>query len=1244
MAAKDKNIRRGIELYIDGKEVKNDIRAVEAEAKKLKKEIRGMTIGSEEYIQTSKKIRQLDKILQQHRREIKAVEVQQQSLLSRGVKWFKDYSLQITGAIAALTGVAMKLNEFRRQAAEKEDAAANLKALTGLDDENIEWLTQQADKLSTTMEKSGLRVRKSTKEILEAYMLVGSAKPELLKDKQALNAVTVEAMRLAEAAKMDLKDAVSSLTTALNQYSAGADQAARYTNVLAAGSKFGAANVQDQAAAILKAGVSASSANISIEETVGLIEMLGEKGVKAEVAGTGLKTFLLKLQTGADDTNPAVVGLNKALENLAAKGLSMGELEKMFGERAINVAKILVDNTEKVQEYTKAVTDTNIATEQAAINSNTTAAKMAQMRNQLSLTGQELAKTLAPIFSTTLGWTRKFVLAMPPLINFIKKYGKEILLVSSYLVVLTTYQKAVTLWHTFWAAAAAGVQAYRAAIVLTSDAVAGCTLATARLSTLMAAQNIIVKAATAAAILMKTAYYGLTLQLTAASRSLAAFNAVAKLNPYAIVITAIAALIYGYSKLVEKVDVAARKMKEMKKIQDQASDTTRAERDEIKRLSEIIHDSNSTYSARKKAIEDMQRIVPDYHASLTKEGKLINDNVEAIERYVEVLTLQAQAESVSAKITEANAKKRKFEQENENRLFDALAAKAEYEQQLLYGSKKYDSPEQAAAVLFGMSPTVYRSILSQYNTLKGEVDMYQSMLDDLQAKMKKVYEASANASSGNDDDPEYTGGGDGETETEREKRIRKELEAIDAEYNKRAAELKQQYIDGDIKTDQEYSMRRQQIEMERLKAKMKVMGLDEKQTSEFMNRIKDIEVGIRQRINELTKTTAKDSVEARLEALQQEYEASKEYIKEAYENDIIPTEEKYREYLLALENNYNLRRKELLEKKADEELAQLKSKEDEELAEIKRQRAQRLLTEIQYEEELLRIRKKYAEKRKEVQNKSKEASASVAKEESSVLTDEAEHAGKRIEQYAEQLKDIAADVQDAFGELGENLADALFGGDFEEGMKKMGKEFLKTALSIVEKYILIKQAQIMADAIANASFLGPIGVFKAIAQATIKMAAIKMAFGVAKGAISNLYTGGFTPDGQWDKPQGIVHSNEFVANRHAVKNPQVLPVLKLIDAAQKSGSISNLTGQQIASVATGGVSPTIREIATINEVSAPMDMTPIMKTLERLEIVMNRSIEAYKKPSPAYCYTTGRGGINEAQALTETINRNASRK
>ncbi|MBQ9362363.1 MAG: phage tail tape measure protein [Bacteroidaceae bacterium] len=430
MATQNKNIRRGIELYIDGKEVKNDIRAIETEARKLNKDIKSMTRGSEEYNRTAEKLRQYNTILRQHRNEIKGVEQQQRSWLSKGVQWFKDYSLQICGAIAAITQVSIKLNAFRQQAAEKEDAAANLKALTGLDDNNIAWLTKQAEILSTTMDKSGLRVRKSATEILEAYMLVGSAKPELLQDKQALNAVTVEAMRLAEAAKMDLREAVNAVTTSLNQYSAGADKAARFTNVLAAGSKFGAANVQDQAAAVVKAGVAASSAGVSFEQLVGVIEMLGEKGIKAEEAGTALKRFFLKLQTDADDTNPAIVGLDKALENLAAKHLSMGELQKMFGDRAINVAKILIDNTEKVRNYTQAVTDTNVATEQAAINSDTTAAKMAQIRNQINLTGQELAKTLAPIFSQMVGWSRKFVMAMPAMIDFLKKYGVQLALLA----------------------------------------------------------------------------------------------------------------------------------------------------------------------------------------------------------------------------------------------------------------------------------------------------------------------------------------------------------------------------------------------------------------------------------------------------------------------------------------------------------------------------------------------------------------------------------------------------------------------------------------------------------------------------------------------------------------------------------------------------------------------------------------------------------------------------------------------
>ena len=204
----------------------------------------------------------------------------------------------------------MALRSFRDERNKLEESQAGLKALTGLDDDSIAWLTRQAKQLSTTMTEEGLRVRQSASEILDAYMLVGSAKPELLGNKEALAAVTEEAMRLQAAAKdIKLSEAVDALTLSLNQYGAAADQAGRFANVLAAGSKEGAANIASQARTIRNAGVAAASANVSIEQTVGLIETLAEKGIKDEVAGTGLKKFFLVLQTGADETNPKIVGL-----------------------------------------------------------------------------------------------------------------------------------------------------------------------------------------------------------------------------------------------------------------------------------------------------------------------------------------------------------------------------------------------------------------------------------------------------------------------------------------------------------------------------------------------------------------------------------------------------------------------------------------------------------------------------------------------------------------------------------------------------------------------------------------------------------------------------------------------------------------------------------------------------------------------------------------------------------------------
>lgn len=400
-----------------------------------------------------KMYQQQAKLVTAELQKIKMETMETTSWLERMNNGITKWGGMIATGAAALTGVSFTINKLRSNRDDKEEAQAELKALTGLDDNSIQWLTRQAEILSTSMEESGLRIRQSSDEILQAYMLIGSKKPELLGNKEALNAVTVEAMRLAAAAKIDLKDAVTATTISLNMYGESADQAAKYVNVLAAGSKEGAADVSAQAATIKNAGVAAASAGVSIEQLQGTIQTLAEKGVEAEVAGTALRKFFLVLQTGPDETNPKVVGLQTALENLNKKGMTAGDIQKMFGEEAYTAASILIQNVDAVDRYTQAVTNTNIAVEQAAINSDTNRAKLEQQKNALKEAGNELIERLNPSLMTLTSLTNKIITALPKVIDWFIEY-KDVVIstvagISAYTVAIKASAIATKLYDTW---------------------------------------------------------------------------------------------------------------------------------------------------------------------------------------------------------------------------------------------------------------------------------------------------------------------------------------------------------------------------------------------------------------------------------------------------------------------------------------------------------------------------------------------------------------------------------------------------------------------------------------------------------------------------------------------------------------------------------------------------------------------------------------------------------------------------
>lgn len=106
-------------------------------------------------------------------------------------------------------------------------------------------------------------------------------------------------------------------------------------------------------------------------------------------------------------------------------------------------------------------------------------------------------------------------------------------------------------------------------------------------------------------------------------------------------------------------------------------------------------------------------------------------------------------------------------------------------------------------------------------------------------------------------------------------------------------------------------------------------------------------------------------------------------------------------------------------------------------------------------------------------------------------------------------------------------------------------DFMKATLEIILTAFKNDDCIHSWNANENIATLGFIGLAKAAAE----IALITAAFQTAKAVINGFEEGGYTGSGRHDEPKGIVHAGEFVANRYAVQNPAIRPVLDLIDQA-----------------------------------------------------------------------------------------------
>lgn len=267
----------------------------------------------------------------------------------------RDSFKNMAGAAIGFLGA----REFLDVGMRFENAMADVSAITGATGKDLAFMRGEILGLA----KDSITAQD---QVANAFKLIASAKSELLKDPKGLSVVAEQVLLLANASGITIPEAVQASVGALNQFGEGADKAARFVNVMAAGSKIGASEVYQTSAALVDAGFASASAGLSFEQTNAAIQVLAKSEIKGARAGVSLRNILTIMGTSLKGKfDPSVIGINKSLEEFSKLNLTNTELTKMFGRESKDAAGFLIKNIGLFKEWTRQLKGTDSAQEQA---------------------------------------------------------------------------------------------------------------------------------------------------------------------------------------------------------------------------------------------------------------------------------------------------------------------------------------------------------------------------------------------------------------------------------------------------------------------------------------------------------------------------------------------------------------------------------------------------------------------------------------------------------------------------------------------------------------------------------------------------------------------------------------------------------------------------------------------------------------------------------------------------------------
>ena len=288
--------------------------------------------------------------------------------LNRSVGTLRTTMLSLSAATAGLS-IGAGLVGSVRTIAQFEENISRARAVT----QEFGGRLGEAEALAREM---GATTRFTAAQAADAIAFLGQAGFQTQEIFDSLGST----LDLAVAGQLELGESADIASNILKAFNLEAEETTRVADVLATTAANTNTNIRQASEAMKFAAPIAANLGVQVEEASAAIGVLGDAGIQATLAGTGLRQILLSTVSATDKAEEALMRLGLSMEDIDIEGLGVVEVFRrlneagldaaaasdIFQRRAAGAALVLARNVDRLEEMTEANEQANGAAREMA--------------------------------------------------------------------------------------------------------------------------------------------------------------------------------------------------------------------------------------------------------------------------------------------------------------------------------------------------------------------------------------------------------------------------------------------------------------------------------------------------------------------------------------------------------------------------------------------------------------------------------------------------------------------------------------------------------------------------------------------------------------------------------------------------------------------------------------------------------------------------------------------------------------